>query len=247
MSFPKVNSSNPHNQCCSEKVKDGAYGTAVTLVALAVIFGALVLLTQHYGLNWGPLNDPMKQVIAFLGNYTFVPLAASSGLLALLIVVGAVWKCPSPQAPEEQEPTPPPGSVFNLKEPMPNPGTPPNLKTGQPAKKVRNNKPERQPQSGPSWHSTQQKKPSPWGQISWGGGPIDLADPRLQVQNSDSESDENEPLKEFKFTSRNLQQVPGGQQDDRNDRTPNNGVSSGGFLKPFSDLSALGLFDSDSD
>ena len=117
----KVNRSNPNNSCCSEKVKTGAYATAVTLVALGVIFGVLVLVTQHYSLNWGPLNYPVRQVIAYLGEYTFVPLAASSILLAFLIVVGAVWKCPSPQPPKEEETAPPPASNFKWCEPKPEP------------------------------------------------------------------------------------------------------------------------------
>ncbi len=87
----------------SDMTKKVIYGAAVTLVALAVIFGALVLITQDYGLNWGPLNDSIQQCIQHLGQYSFVPLAASCGLLLTLGCGGIIWKkCADTQIEEVQ-------------------------------------------------------------------------------------------------------------------------------------------------
>ncbi|MFC2049469.1 hypothetical protein ACFLR2_02200 [Chlamydiota bacterium] len=88
------------SSCNAHKAKVGLYATTVTLVALAVILGALIVVTQHYGLHLGPLKGPMQQVTEFLGQYTLIPLAASGGLLMALVVVGIIWKCsdPAPRA-----------------------------------------------------------------------------------------------------------------------------------------------------
>ena len=236
----KVERSNPHNACCSEKVKDGAYGTAVTLVALAVIFGALVLVTQHYGLNWGPLNDPMKQFIQLLGKYTFVPLAASSGLLALLIVVGIVWKCPIPKPPKkEKEPTPPPATQFNMKEPIPK-------TTAQPPKPP-------VPQKGAVKHPHSvfrgRDVPKNKDPIPWGKGPIDLADPRLQygLKVTSFGSSEEETVKGFHFTQDPVKRVTGTKQYPQH-TAQNRMQGSGGFSGPNVGLaSLLGNDYSDSD
>ena len=75
--------------CCnSDKARKAIYGTAVTLVALGVIFGALVLIFQHSLIDWGPLNG----LIHSLAEHTFVPLAVSGSLLLVLIAAGLIWK-----------------------------------------------------------------------------------------------------------------------------------------------------------
>ena len=90
----------PPRFCDTEKIKKGVYCIAVTLVALGVIFSALVLIAQKYALNWGPFNP----VIESLGNYAFVPLVTSGGLLVVLIAGGIIWKKCSA---ERTEPSPP--------------------------------------------------------------------------------------------------------------------------------------------
>lgn len=88
-----VKNLNKQNYVCdSQEIKKGVYGTAVTLVALAVIFGALILITEHCGLNWGSLNEPIQNLVRSLGQYTFVPLVTSTSLLVVLIVGGIFCK-----------------------------------------------------------------------------------------------------------------------------------------------------------
>ena len=72
----------------TEKVKKGVYGIAVTLVALGVIFGVLVLIAQRHDLNWGAFNP----VVESLGKYSYVPLVTSGSLLLVLIAGGIIWK-----------------------------------------------------------------------------------------------------------------------------------------------------------
>lgn len=231
----KVEKSDPHNPCCSEKVKNGIYGTTVTLVALAVIFGALVLITQHFGINWGHLNGPMQQFIELLGKYTFVPLAATSGLLALLLVVGIVWKCPSHQPPsKEEELNPPPATTFRMKEPVPavNAQTPKKTE-GKPQKTGG-----RDPQ--PKGQDSKGKSPAldfPRGQgKAWGQGKIDLADPRWGKDTGTENSDEDN-VKGFPLKPHHVKNVLGtktySMPTARKDRVRDSGGSSGsklGFL-----------------
>lgn len=108
-----------HSPCCNaHKAKVGVYATAVTFVAIAVILGALVLVNQYYQLNLGPFNGPMSQTTQFLGQYTYVPVAASGGLLLTLIVGGIIWKCSGP-APQRQPHPWTQGSSTTLQIPYP--------------------------------------------------------------------------------------------------------------------------------
>lgn len=101
MSLQKIADAPTEPTCCaSHNVQAGVYAAAVTLVALAVIFGALVVFKQYCGLHLGLLDDPMKEVIEFLGKYSFVPLVASIGIWAILVGVG-IWKGCTKQSPSE--------------------------------------------------------------------------------------------------------------------------------------------------
>jgi hypothetical protein len=88
--FEKIN---PPEECCTSKAKVGMYNAAVTVVVLAVILGALIVVSHYQGLALGPLNGVMEQVIQFLGNYSFVPIAVSGSLFVVLVIGGIIWRC----------------------------------------------------------------------------------------------------------------------------------------------------------
>lgn len=101
MSLQKIGDLSTAPSCCeSYHVKVGIYTTAVTVVALAVIFGVLVLLTQYCSLHLGCLDGTMKKIVDFLGEYSFIPLAASSGIWTILVGAG-IYKGCSEQPPQD--------------------------------------------------------------------------------------------------------------------------------------------------
>jgi hypothetical protein len=70
-------------------LKKGTYGALVSLVAGAVIFGALIIIAEHGHI---PMGEGMDRIIDGLGKYDIVPLATSSTLLLALIAFGVIWK-----------------------------------------------------------------------------------------------------------------------------------------------------------
>lgn len=89
-----------------QTIKVGVYASAVCLAALAVIFGVLILITQHCNLHLGLLDDAMQKVIAYLGKYSFVPIAVSGGIWVLLVSVGIFKGCTQKASLEEDSSSP---------------------------------------------------------------------------------------------------------------------------------------------
>ncbi len=88
--------------CCdnfAHRAKVASFSAATTLVALGVIFGAL-LVVNHYYLNLGPINAFSQ----LCGNYFYLPLAVSGGLLVALVAGAVISKACSAKKAEKAAP-----------------------------------------------------------------------------------------------------------------------------------------------
>jgi|GEM_PF-3868458 len=89
---------------CAERAISWGYVAVISVLALGIIFGTLLVLTQHYDLNWGPFADQMKHVISYLGDYIAVPLEVCLGAFIPLVVLGIGVKCAAKPPKERQNP-----------------------------------------------------------------------------------------------------------------------------------------------
>jgi len=88
-SIEKPNPDDHSHSCWEERLTTGAYWTLVSLVAGAVIFGALVLISEYGNV---PMGEGMDHIIDGLGKYNILPLITSSTLLFVLAAIGIVVK-----------------------------------------------------------------------------------------------------------------------------------------------------------